>query len=80
MKDDQMDDDKTELHVYGTPAPEKQDPPAIEGMRGEGSPTAADTPDDQTRSVTAEGRKITVTETSGTASAEAQGATLKAKL
>lgn len=70
-----MAEKNDDLHVYGTPAPEKQLPPATQGMRGENAPAAIDPPAEQRRAVdTPDGRKIIVAEESGTAFAESEGA------
>jgi hypothetical protein len=71
--------DEPTPHVYGTPAEEKQIPPAAEGLRGEGNSDLADAPPEQTREITAKGRKIKVEETSGIASAESAGKLGKAE-
>jgi hypothetical protein len=73
-------EEKSDFHAYGTPAPEKQLPPATEGMRGEGNPIITDPPIEQERQIeTAEGHKVVVAEDSGTAFAESQGAASKAR-
>jgi hypothetical protein len=70
-----MAEDKSNSHAYGTPAPEKQLPPATEGLRGEGSPTALDPPAEQQRLIkTTDGHEVIVAEDSGTAFAESEGA------
>lgn len=74
-----MTDEKKAPRIYGTPEPGKQLPPATEGLRGEGAPHLTEAKPDQTRPVDADGRKIEVAETSGTASAESKGAADAAK-
>jgi hypothetical protein len=69
-----MAEEQTGPRVYGTPAPEKQVPPATEGLRGEGTPLVAEPKPEQTRTVNVDGQEILVAETSGTASAESSGA------
>jgi len=66
-----MSQDKHDFHIYGMPV--SPPPPAPEGLRGEGSAPLADPPAEQTHAETAEGRPITVVETSGTAFVEATG-------
>jgi hypothetical protein len=67
-----MADEKAGSRLYGTPAPEKQLPPATQGLRGEGTPLLAESKPEQTRPVNADGQEISVAETSGTASAESK--------
>jgi hypothetical protein len=78
MRKSEMAEEKHGSHTYGTPATEKQLPPATEGLRGEGNPTAIDPPAEQERAIiTAEGHKIIVAEDSGSAFAESKGAASK---